>query len=246
MHRTIVIFFAAAFAAGAQSNSNLAAGVLDQTNQARQAVAAHDRDAATDHVRRAIATVEQIQQNSADSARPLMVPVYREVETTTTVTPVKHHDAELKKNSSIRGVDGETTTARLDVTAAGERLQTAKSALDSADWSAADSALAAVQNSVSVSQFAGDMPLHMARQNLDLAKARVLEGKYRDAVVPLKSAAQALGDYERRVSGQQAADVEAARQAMLGFAAHIGSERDGAVGRIDAWTDMLRQWSPER
>ncbi len=248
MYRPIVLLIAAAAAVSAQpgpqpSLSNLAAGVLDQTNLARQSLAARDRDAATDHVRRAIATVNEIQQNAGDEPRPLMIPVYREVETTSTVTPVKHKDAELKKNSSIRGVDGETTTARLDIAAASDRLQAAQSAIASGDWSAAESALSAVTNSVSVTQTAGDMPLRMARQNLELAKARVLEGKYHDAVLPLRSAAQALGDFEKRSSGQQAADIESARQAMLGYASNITHERDGAAGRIDSWMGQVRQWS---
>jgi hypothetical protein len=243
VHRRIILLIAAAMAASAQSDlSNLAAGVLDQTKQAREAVVAHDRDAAVDHVKRAIATVNQIQQNAADATRPLMVPVYREVETTTTVTPVKHKDDALKKNSSIRGVDGETTTARLDVTAAGDRLQAAQAAMESGDWTAADAALGAVESSVAVTRSAGDMPLEMARQNLELAKARVLEGKYRDAVLPLKSAAQALGDYEKKLAGRQASDIEAARQAMLGYSANIGRDHDGAVGRIDSWLVTLRQW----
>ena len=58
----------------------------------------------------------------------------------------------------------------------------------------------------------------------------------------MKSAAQALGDYEKRFTGRQAADIEAARQAMLGFATHITHEHDGAVDRIDAWMDMLQRW----
>lgn len=243
MHRCILTLIAAAAAASAQpSLSSLAAGVLDQTHQARQAVAAHDRGAAMGHVRRAIATIDEIQRNARNAAQPLLVPVYREVETTSTVTPVKKHD-EFEKLSSIRGVDGETTTAQLDVTAAGNRLPAAQSALDSSDWSAADAALAAVENSVSVTQTTGEMPLRMARQNLELARARVLNGKYRDAELPLKSAAQALGEYEKRVSGRQAADIEEARQAILGFSTHVTHERDTALGRIDSWMDMLRQWS---
>lgn len=243
MHRHIVLFLAAAAAASAQPTlSSLAAGALEQANLARQAVGNRDHDAALDHVKRAVATVNEIQQNAGNEPRPLMITVYREVDTTTTVTPVKHKDAELKKNSSIRGVDGETSTARLDIAGASERLQTAQSALEAGDWAAADKALGAVQDCVSVSQTAGDMPLRMVRQNLDLAKARVLEGKYHDASVPLKSAAQALGDYEKRLSGQQAADMEAARQAMLGYASSISNDKNAAAGRIDSWLDMLRQW----
>ena len=129
MHRPIIFLIAAAAAvtASAQSNiassdiPNLAAGVMQQTHMARQAIASHDRDSAIGHVKQAIATVSAIQQKASDGARPLMVPIYSQLDTTTTVTPV-HKNADLKHNSSIRGVEGQTTTERLDVTAAADRL----------------------------------------------------------------------------------------------------------------------------
>ena len=246
MLRRTILIFAAAVAAGAQTDpSNLAAGVLDQTKQARQAIAARDRDAAVAHVRNAIATVSLIQQNSPNAPRPLMVTIYRSVDTTTTVTPVKKHD-ELKKLSSIRDVEGDTTTAQLDVTAAGDRLPGAQAALESGDWNSADSILSAIENSVTTAQTTGPMPLRMARQNLQLAKTRVQEGKYHDAEMPLKSAAQALGDYERSVSGPQAAEIAAARQDMEGFSTRISKDRDTAPSRIDSWLAMVSEWSKER
>lgn len=247
MHRRIILLIAAATAASAQSNianpdlSNFAAGVLQQTRLARQAIASRDRDGAIGHTKQAIATVNEIQQKAPDAARPLMIRVYSQVDTTTTITPV-HKNADLKHNSSVRGVNGQTTTARLDITAAADRLPAAQAALESGDWNAADAALGAVENSVSTTQTTGDMPLSMARQNLELAKTRTLEGKYHDAELPLKSAAQALGDYEKLFTGPQAADIEAARQAMLNLAAEITHNHDGAIDRIDAWMDILRRW----
>jgi YfdX protein len=248
MHRRILLIIAAtAAAAGAQSNvanpdlSNLAAGVLQQTRVAKQAIASHDRDSAIGHVKQAIATVNEIQQNAGELPHPLMIPISSQTETSTTVTPV-HKNGDLKHNSAVRGVDGETSTTRLNLTAAADRLPVAEAALESGDWNAANAALGDVEGSTSVTQTTGNMPLNMARQNLELAKTRVMEGKYHDAVLPLRSAAQALGDYERRISGQQAANIETTRQAMLSMAAHITHEHDGAVGQIDAWTEMTRQW----
>lgn len=245
LRRTILLVACGVGAAVAQTETwNLAAGVLDQTKQARQAIAAQNRDAAVSHVRNAIATVALIQQNSPNAPRPLLVPVYRSIEITTTVTPVKKHD-ELKRNSSIRDVEGDTTTAQFDVTAAGDRLPAAQAALESGDWATADSILAQIENSVSVSQTSGEMPLRMVRQNLELAKSRVMEGQYRDAELPLKSAAQALATYEKGIRGPEATNIEAARQAMLGYAARVAHHHDDAADRIDSWLSMLREWSSE-
>jgi hypothetical protein len=247
MYRRILLLITAAAAASAQSNvanpelSNLAAGVLQQTHMARQAIASRDRDSAIGHVRQAIATVSEIQQKAGELPRPLMIPISSQTETSTTVTPV-HGNGDLKHNSAIRGVDGETTATRLNITAAAERLPAAEAALGSGDWNAADAALGAVEGGVSVTQTTGDMPLHMARQNLEMAKARMTEGKYHDAVLPLRSAAQALGNYETRFTGHQAANIDTMRQEMLNMAAHVSHEHDTAVARIDAWLEMTRQW----
>jgi hypothetical protein len=87
------------------------------------------------------------------------------------------------------------------------------------------------------------MPLDMAWRNLELARARVLDGKYKDAVVPLRSAAQALGDFEKSCTGDQASTVESARQAMVAAADSISHDHDGAVSRIDVWLGSVRQWN---
>jgi hypothetical protein len=71
MLRQTILLLVAAAAAGAQTDlSNLAAGALDQTKLARQAIALRDRDAAVAHVRNAMATVSMIQRHSPDAPRP--------------------------------------------------------------------------------------------------------------------------------------------------------------------------------
>jgi hypothetical protein len=184
MHRSFLIFFAA-LAVSAQPNlPGMAAGILDQAKLAQQAVGLRDRDAAMDHIKQGLSLANEIQQNSPDSPRPILIPVYREIETTTTYTPVKHKDGEmnadrLKSNTSVRGVAGDVTTTKLDVMAAADRLRVAQASVESDDWKGADSALAAVGASVVVTQAQGNMPLNMARQNLELARMRALDGKYR-------------------------------------------------------------------
>jgi hypothetical protein len=116
-------------------------------------------------------------------------------------------------------------------------------ALEGADWNGADSALAAVATSVVVTHSQGNMPLNMARQNLELARLRVLNGEYKKAAVPLRSAAQALGDFEKNCTGQQAADVESARQAVLVYAESISHDHDGASGKIDEWIGSVNRWN---
>jgi hypothetical protein len=247
MRYGFLIIFAALTLNAQRDLPGMAAGILDQSKLARQAVASRDRDGAMDHIKQGLSLADEIRRNSPDSPR-ILVPVYREIDTTTTYTPVKHKDGEmsadrLKQDTSIRGVAGDVTTAKLDVLAAADRLHAAEASVENGDWSGADGALAAVAGSVVVTQSQGNMPLDMARQNLELARARVLDGKYKDAVVPLRSAAQALGDFEKHCTGEQASAVESARQAMLGYAGSISHNHDGAVARIDAWLGSVNQWT---
>jgi hypothetical protein len=250
MRYAFLVFFAT-FCLNAQRDlPGMAAGILDQSKLAQQAVASRDKDGAIDHIKQGLSLADEIRQDSPDAPRPILVPVYREIDTTTTYTPVKHKDGDmsadrLKKDTSIRGVAGDVTTARLDVLAAADHLRAAQGSVEGGDWSGADTALAAVAGSVIVTQTQGEMPLHMVRQNLELARARVVEGKYKDAAVPLRSAAEALGNFEKGCTGQEASSVESARQAMLGYAGSISHNHDGAVGRIDAWLESLNQWTAQ-
>ncbi len=77
----------------------MAVGILDQAKLAQQAVASHDKDGATDHIRQALSLSDEIRQNMPNAPQPILVPVYREIETTTTYTPVKHKEGEDERRS---------------------------------------------------------------------------------------------------------------------------------------------------
>ena len=66
-----------------------------------------------------------------------------------------------------------------------------QTALDQGDLATAGADLAAVQSAVVTKTFRGDLPLVQARENLEIARTRVEEGDYKDAVMPLKAAARA-------------------------------------------------------
>jgi len=228
-----------------QDLPGLAAGILEQTDMARKAVAARDKGEARDHIRKASLLAGEIQKQSPADARPVMVPVYREIETTTTYRPVKRGKGEmtanrLKKNTSIREVQGEVASAQLNVTAAAERLPAAEAALERDDWATADTVLSDISKSVVTIQAEGDMPLLKARQNLMLARAHVVDGKYKDAAAPLRAAAEALATFDRGPNAEQA---EKMRQQILDFAANIGHDHTHALGRIDSWLDPVNRWN---
>jgi hypothetical protein len=232
----------------AQDLPGMAAGVLQQTNLARQAISAHEKSAALDHVRQGLTLTTQIQQASGPE-RPLLVAVSKEIDTTTTYRPVKHRKSDemnadrLKKNTSVREVEGTVTTSKLDVTSAADHLQTAQSALERDDWTAADSALAAIPGTMVQSSGNTYMPLMKAKENLQLARARVLDGKPKDAAAPLRAAAEALADWERQAPGPHTQEAESMRQSMLAYANNIHKDHADAVERITSWLTPVEQWN---
>jgi hypothetical protein len=224
---------------------NLAAGVLEQTSIARKALNDNDKAAALDAIKRARLTADQILQKGGQS--PVLVPVHTEIETTSTYTPVKHNTGEIttsrmKKETSIRDVQGEVTNANLNVTAAADFLAQAQTAVERDDFAAASSALGSVSSSIVTTRVQGNMPLLKARENLELARARVLEGKFSNAVVPLRAAAEALDQYARDFPGPNAERAEDMRAEIDSYATNIARRHDDAVVYIDSWLDPVNQW----
>ncbi len=226
----------------------MAAGILDQTAMARQAVVNHNPETALDHIRQAMTLANEIEHQAPSAPRPLLVPVAKDIEKTTTYTPVKRgKDGEiiakrLKKNTSIREVDTDTTTSQLDITASAERLARAEMAVQRGDWTTADTELAAIPNSIIRTQVEGNMPLLKARDNLMLARSRILGDQYKDAAAPLRAAAEALADFEKLSPGPQAEKAEAMRQEIEAYSQRVGRQHTHAIDRIDAWLDPINHW----
>ena len=213
---------------------------------AKQAVSAHDKTAAVDHIKMAQMIVADIQKRGGPA--PILVPVRVEIETTSTYTPVKHRNGEMtasrmKKNTSIRDVDADTTTSNLNVTAAADHLAAAQTAMEHDDFVVAGTALSGVTDSIVTTQSEEGMPLLMAKQNLDLARARILEGKYKDAAVPLRSAAEALDHYAQQFPGPNAEKAESMRVEIDAYAAKVAHQHDDALMLIDSWLDPVNRWN---
>ena len=226
--------------------SGMAAGVLNSTQMARTAIAAGNKQDAMAHVRGALGLVDQIQEKAGARHQSLMVPVSADIEQVSTWVPVKKGKGEMtarrmKKRTSISEVSGEYTTMSLDVTNAHDKLEAARIALDSGDMKAADQDLAAVQGGVVKVAGKGDMPLARARENLTLARARVQEGKFKEAAMPLRAAARALQQYEGQ-SPANAQSAEVMRIQMEAYADEIRKEHAGALERINAWWDQVSGW----
>jgi hypothetical protein len=235
--------------------SSLATGVMEQTKAARHGIAANDRDAALAHVTEALGMIHQIQSaaaaNNMESQGRLVVPITGELETESVYGPVKRGDEgkliarRMKRGTNVRDVTGTVTRSMLDVNAAESNLKTAQAALVSENFTTADAALAAAQQNVVTETANENLPLLRAKQNLTLARTRVLEGKYKDARMPLKSAAQALADYEKLSAGPHASEAGDMRLAISAYADRVGRDHSDALDRIQDWSSKVDSWQPQ-
>jgi len=233
----------AATGAFAQEVSALGGGILEQSRLAQQALTNHDQTAALDHVRQSLTMANQIKTQSPPG-QPLMVPVTRESDVTTTYGPVKRRNSgeltaeRLKKHTSVREVEGEVTVTKLDVASAATHLEAAQTALEVNDFTTANAALDAVPKSVVQQHMAGDMPRLKARENLVLARSRLIEGKPKAAVAPLEAAAQAL----TMTTGAHVQDAQMMRQQIEAFADGVQHDQESSTATIDAWMNTLDRW----
>ena len=233
----------AATTAFAQEVSALGGGILEQSRLAQQAVTNHDKTTALDHVGQALTMANQI-KTQTPPGQPLVVPVTRETDVTSTYGPVKRRNSgeltaeRLKKHTSVREVEGEVTVTKLDVASAATHLEAAQTALEANDFTAANAALDAVLKSVVQQHVTGDMPRLKARENLVLARSRITEGKPKAAVAPLEAAAQAL----TMTTGAHAQDAQAMGQQIEAFASGIQNGQEVSTATIDAWVNTIDRW----
>jgi len=237
--------------AWAQGLPGMAAGVVQQSNLARQSAAQHESASALDHIRQASTWTADILKASPAEPQPVLVELYQNVDTTTTYSPAKksrtgeYAPENLKRDSAVQGAEAQVTTGSLDVTSAAAHLAAAENAVRREDWLTADAELAAIPNSVIRTTVEGNMPLLEARQNLRLARMRVLEDQFKDAVAPLRAAAQDLANYEKLSPGPRVADAEYMRQKIETYSHLIGHRPADAVAQIDAWLDPIEKWNQE-
>jgi hypothetical protein len=205
-------------------------GVLQHTDIARQALAHRDAKAALTEIRQALSLADKIKAPS--------IALSSDFDAVATKVPVKHR-------SSVSAVNGSYTATILNVTNARNHLLSAQSALDKGDLDAAEVNLVAVQGDVAAKSYTGDLPLVQAKDNLDLALARIRDGKYKDAILPLKSASRALDRFAHQSPAPRASAAKMASRFSIdidAYAERIAKDHVDAPSRISGWLDKVNAW----
>ena len=92
-------------------------------------------------------------------------------------------------------------------------------------------------------------PLPLAKQSLLLARSRVVERRYSEAISPLLITAEALAYAEAKEIGRRDSFGGAAgyvRQEILDYTTRIETNHGNALPDIDAWLDQVSQWNEHR
>jgi hypothetical protein len=194
---------------------------VDHTFKARAAIAAGDAAAARTDVDEGLRMATRARSALEASGKPLVVPLSEEVETTSTLGPLRRGDP-VDRKAAVQEVEVEHRSVTLDIAMAQDKLSAARAALDRGDFAAADAQLAALAQGVEQQTILHDPELLKARQNLLLARNRVAQGRYKDAEAPLRTAGKTLN---RR-------DIE-------DYAKRVRRDAAGALARIDAWIREL-------
>jgi len=122
-------------------------------------------------------------------------------------------------------------------------------------WSAALAA-AIPSSSVQIRSWQGkslnairNSPLPVAQQSLLLARSRVVDHCYSEAIPPLLTTAQALAFVQEQEIGRSGGFGGSAgwvRQEILDYTARIESNNTNALFNIDAWLHQVSQWMERR
>jgi hypothetical protein len=140
-------------------------------------------------------------------------------------------------------VSGTYTVTTLNVSSARNHLLAAQTALNSGDLEAAATDLAAVDGDAVTTSYNGEMPLAQAKDNLAIAMARVRDGKYKDAILPLKSAARALDRFANQEPRPPHAEMAQKMSLEINaYADRIQKDHDDASDRVAGWLDHATGW----
>jgi hypothetical protein len=244
-----------------------AAQILKHVNQARTAIGKKDLKAASQNVEQGLTLVKIINETvpplkvetkikageltyvDKEDARPVIVPVYEELQRVAIMAPVEAAKKAAQKEAAAAAgvpvaVDVELVHTRTDlnVELARAGLQAAKDALQKEDAKAADGALATVQTGVIFGYTKVDLPLEKVRENLMVAKTLVDSGKAKEARAALEVAGDALEDYEKTAGRNRAKEAKELRAEMLKLGMDIEANSKGASEKILDWWDRVRKW----
>jgi hypothetical protein len=232
--------------------SDSATDLLSAAAEARTHLTVGKKQEALVCVNRALHDARQIRTYT----RARYVPVYRELSEYTVTGPMYVTPAEPEKGShessdrvhqmiaspAVRKLLEPYTGAELDVPMTADHLIAARRAIEADDTGMAQSALSAVQSSMSGVTIASDMPLLRARQNLILARNAVLDHDLNQARVALMATSDALREYSQHKT-PYAAKATSLASTIDTCQPDLMKNTADILNGIDQWWNEAAEWT---
>jgi hypothetical protein len=230
--------------------------MIEQTNEARQAIRNNNRMQAEQNINNALDLARQIRQVQPNRQ---IVPIYAELQSKSVLEPMlearqagERYEQQPRADEAQRGnqpqgvvvqeTTGQFTFIGVDVANSVRHLQAARMALENNNPIAADDALAAVENNVITARVASDMPLLRARQNLALAETYAKQGRAQETSVALQAAADGLANYASS-GGPHANEARALEQQVRSYSQNVRQQQpQQTAAQIDDWWDQTSSW----
>ncbi len=251
-----------------RSVSTAAARLLKHVHQARRAIASDDRDEVSNHVEqaqllglivervmpevvvKAKITAGDLEYTDEEAVKPLVVPIYDELEKVSILGPVMQakrdaEDATAVQTSTVPltlDVKLRQTKVKLNVGLAMSLLERAKKAIADGDLAIAGASLASIQTGVIFEYALSDLPLERARINLAEAQSLVEQGEYRGARFALKVASDSLQTYAKGVGDQQSKEAEQLRAEIDDLLRKTSQENAEAQELLGSFEDTIAGW----
>ena len=248
---------------------SVAAGrLLRHAYEARGALEAKDKAAATENIDKALSLVAIIEQavpsytvksrisagdlsyEDEDSVKPTIIPIFDELDKVSLIAPLRQAKAEKDKQTGETGKPApvevtcdvvENVRVSLDLGVAKAGLSVAKEKLAKDDTDSAERALAMVMASLSYSLIEAELPLDRARENLMLAKAAIEDKDTAEAKAVLAEVGRELDAYAKGANEADRAAIATLRKEMSELSTKLkGDESDkGLVATIEGWWDRI-------
>lgn len=231
--------------------------VLQQTDEAKQAVRDRNKQLALTNINEALSHLDQASTIARSENLGSTVPIFAEFGTTAVIGPIQPAKAQTGQPGAaqqpltdeerqyqtpvVRDIEAEYTDLAINLDTARTHLEAARDALQKNDFATADSALTAVQSGVMVRQAETDMPLVRARLNLALAEQHINQGNYDQARAPLQEASDALAAY----SGQHTREVTQIQSDLTSLLENYDQARPQAAERVHRmWNQVAELTMP--
>lgn len=233
---------------GNRHSSHLALGILDQVEQAKQALAGKQTQTAVEHIDRALAYRDRLTAMSPATSQPVIVPLYWEFDDTSVlgrVMAARKDGKQLPSKSAPVTVDqaGEQYTfVGLDLGKVRARLDAAKSALSENNPTAAAGSLDRIGRELVVMTVKKEYPLLAARENLGLAELAIQNGRYTEAAAALKEAGTTLDQYAGEQSAHRPFEAKSLSKRIDALSQTVAHDHADASNKIAGWWNEVNGW----